>query len=57
MVGIDFKKPVKARLQKAVQMGVLLLNAGLTVVRLLPPLVIDDNQVEKVINVVKEISK
>ncbi len=56
MIGVDFKKPVKDRIQQAVDLGVLFLNAGMTVIRLLPPLIINDNHVEKITNVMKEIA-
>ncbi|MFX1236727.1 MAG: acetylornithine/succinylornithine family transaminase [Promethearchaeota archaeon] len=56
MIGVDFRKPVNDRIQNASDMGVLFLNAGMTVIRLLPPLIINDDQVEKVINVMNEIA-
>jgi acetylornithine/LysW-gamma-L-lysine aminotransferase len=57
MIGVDFKKSVRDRIKNAVSKGVFFLNAGLTVIRLLPPLVINDNQTEKVIKVMWEISQ
>jgi acetylornithine/LysW-gamma-L-lysine aminotransferase len=57
MIGVDFKKPVKGRINNAVTKGVFFLNAGLTVIRLLPPLLISDSQTDKIINVMREISK
>ena len=57
MIGVDFKKPVKERIKNAVSKGVFFLNAGLTVIRLLPPLLINDSQTEKVIKVMREISQ
>ena len=56
MIGVDFKKPVKERIKNAVSKGVFFLNAGLTVIRLLPPLLISDSQTDKVIKVMREIS-
>ena len=56
MIGVDFKKPVKGRINNAVTKGVFFLNAGLTVIRLLPPLLISDSQTNKIINVMREIS-
>ena len=56
MIGVDFKKPVKERINNAVSKGVFFLNAGLTVIRLLPPLLISDSQTDKVIKVMREIS-
>jgi len=57
MIGVDFRKPVRGRINKAVSKGVLFLNAGLTVIRMLPPLVLSDSQTEKVIKVMREISQ
>lgn len=56
MIGIDYRIKVKELIQKAQEQGVLFLNAGLTVIRLLPPLVINENQVDKVLEVLHHIS-
>jgi len=57
MIGIEYKKKTQEMLKKAEEMGVLLLKTGLTVIRVMPPLVINDKQVEKVLNVIQKISK
>jgi len=57
MIGVDFRKPVKDRIEDATKRGVLFLNAGLTVIRLLPPLIINDNHVKRIIDVMQEISR
>ncbi len=51
MLGIDYRLKVKDLIAKAQTQNVLLLNAGMTTIRILPPLVITDPQVEKVLNV------
>ena len=56
MIGIEYKKKTLEMLKKAEEMGVLLLKTGLTVIRILPPLVINDKQLEKVLNVIQKIS-
>lgn len=56
MIGIEYKIKTQEMLKKAEEMGVLLLKTGLTVIRILPPLVINDKQVEKVLNVIQQIS-
>ncbi len=56
MIGIEYKKKTLEMLKKAEEMGVLLLKTGLTVIRILPPLVISDKQVEKVLDVIQKIS-
>ena len=57
MIGIEYRKRVKDLITQAEKKGVLMLNAGITVIRLLPPLLINDSQVEKVLEVVCDISK
>ena len=56
MIGIEYKKKTLEMLNKAEEMGVLLLKTGLTVIRIVPPLVINDKQVEKVLDVIQTIS-
>ncbi|UCD01916.1 MAG: aminotransferase class III-fold pyridoxal phosphate-dependent enzyme, partial [Promethearchaeota archaeon] len=57
MIGIEYKKKTQKILDQAEKMGVLLLKTGLTVVRIVPPLIINDNQVKKVLEVVRKISE
>jgi len=57
MIGIEYKAKTQEMLKKAEQMGVLLLKTGLTTIRIVPPLVINDIQVEKVLDVIHQISK
>jgi acetylornithine/LysW-gamma-L-lysine aminotransferase len=57
MIGVEYKKKVKDMINKAESLRVMVLNAGLTVIRLLPPLVINSNQVETVLDVIKKISE
>ena len=57
MIGIEYRKKTQEMLKKAEEMGVLLLKTGLTVIRIVPPLVINDTQVEKVLEVMFKISE
>ena len=50
MIGIELKEKVTPHLQALLEKGVLALPAGPTVVRLLPPLVISEEQLDTVIN-------
>ncbi len=54
MVGIELKQKVTPYLQAMMTRGVLALPAGLTVMRFLPPLVIEQSDLEKVVQAVKE---
>jgi acetylornithine/LysW-gamma-L-lysine aminotransferase len=55
MVGIELKKKVAPYLQAMEERGVLALPAGMTVIRLLPPLVILPEQFERVLSVLAEV--
>jgi len=55
MLGMELRYDVLNVILKAAQRGVLVLDAGRTVVRLLPPLVINKKQIDRVINVLDEV--
>ena len=55
MIGIELRHKVAAALQAMLERGVIALPAGLTVLRLLPPLVITDEQLERVLHVLREV--
>ena len=54
MLGIELRYDVYGVLLKALNKGVLVIDAGRTVVRLLPPLVITKPQIDRVITVLDE---
>ncbi|MBD3254842.1 MAG: acetylornithine/succinylornithine family transaminase [Candidatus Lokiarchaeota archaeon] len=56
MVGIEYRIRVRDMIKKAEESGVMFLNAGLTTIRLLPPLVLNDSQVDKILEVLHDIS-
>jgi LysW-gamma-L-lysine/LysW-L-ornithine aminotransferase len=55
MVGIELKQKVAPYLQALQERHILALNAGLTTIRLLPPLVITRPQLEHVVMALKEV--
>ena len=55
MVGIELKQKVAPYLKALTERGVLALPAGMTVIRLLPPLVIEKEQLDKVAAALKEV--
>ncbi|MFC1996007.1 aspartate aminotransferase family protein [Chloroflexota bacterium] len=57
MVGIEVKQKVNAYLQSLTALGVLAQPAGLTVIRLLPPLVISKDQIDRVVGALVEVLK
>ena len=57
MIGIEIKQKVAPYLQALTARGVLAQPAGLTVIRLLPPLVITREQIDRVVEAVAEVLK
>ncbi len=55
MVGIEIKQKVAPFLQSLTEHGVLAQPAGLTVIRLLPPLVISKEQIDQVVRALTEV--
>ncbi len=55
MVGIEIKQKVAPYLQVLMQQGVLVLPAGLTTIRFLPPLVIEQSDLQQVIEAVRSV--
>jgi len=55
MVGIEIKQKAAPFLQDLMSRGVLALSAGLTVIRLLPPLVITSAQIDRVVSAIQEV--
>jgi acetylornithine/LysW-gamma-L-lysine aminotransferase len=55
MVGIEIKQKVAPFLQALTARGVLAQPAGLTVIRLLPPLAINEKQIDRVVEALTEV--
>ena len=55
LLGIELKRRVQPYLEALSERGVLALQAGSNVIRLLPPLVITEEQLERVLDVVEEV--
>jgi acetylornithine/LysW-gamma-L-lysine aminotransferase len=55
MLGMELRYDVLTVISKAVNRGVLVLDAGRTVVRLLPPLVINKQQIDRALTVLDEV--
>jgi acetylornithine/LysW-gamma-L-lysine aminotransferase len=55
MLGMELRYDVLSIISKAAQRGVLVLDAGRTVVRLLPPLVISKKQIDRALTVLDEV--
>jgi acetylornithine/LysW-gamma-L-lysine aminotransferase len=55
MLGMELRYDVHNVILKAAEKGVLVLDAGRTVVRLLPPLVIEKEQIDRAVSVLDEV--
>jgi acetylornithine/LysW-gamma-L-lysine aminotransferase len=55
MIGIEMKKKVAPYLRALERGGILALPAGMTVIRLLPPLVITQEQIDRLVTVLAEV--
>jgi predicted acetylornithine/succinylornithine family transaminase/N-acetyl-ornithine/N-acetyl-lysine deacetylase len=55
LLGIELKRRVQPYLEALAERGVLALPAGSNVIRLLPPLVISEDQLDRLLDVVEEI--
>lgn len=55
MIGIELKQKVAPYLQALQDRHIIALNAGLTTIRLLPPLVIDREQIDRVVAALNEV--
>jgi len=57
MIGIDMRFEIMGIILEALEKGVIVLESGKTVVRLLPPLTITEQEAEKVFQVVSDAIK
>ncbi len=55
LLGIELSRHVQPYLEELLERGVLVLQAGPNVIRLLPPLVVTDEQLEHVLDILEEI--
>ena len=54
MIGIELKEKAGPYVQKLMEKGVIVLLAGATVIRLLPPLVITKEEIDTVVQALKD---
>lgn len=55
MQGLEFNKPVGDIINKALEKGLVLINAGTNIIRFLPPLVITKENVDEMISILKAV--
>ena len=54
MQGLEFKEPVAEKIAKALEKGLVLINAGTNIIRIMPPLVITKAHVDEMIGILEE---
>jgi acetylornithine/N-succinyldiaminopimelate aminotransferase len=54
MQGLVFKRPVAETINKALEKGLILINAGTNIIRFVPPLIISKQNVDEMITILKE---
>ena len=54
MQGLVFDKPVNPILTKALEHGLVLINAGTNVIRFVPPLIITEKHVDTMLSILKD---
>jgi acetylornithine/LysW-gamma-L-lysine aminotransferase len=55
MIGIELKEKAGPYVQLLMEKGMIVLLAGATVIRLLPPLVITKEEIDRVLSALKEV--
>lgn len=55
MIGIEFKKDIKTLIDELLIQGLLVIPTGKTVIRLLPPIIINQAQIDQIVQILKEI--
>ena len=55
MIGIEMDIEVKPLLEQGYEHGVLLLNSGPNVLRLLPPYIVTETEIEQLIDILEQI--
>ena len=55
MIGIELKQKVSPYIKTLQERNIIALNAGMTVIRLLPPLVISYEQIDHLVNVLTDV--
>ena len=57
MIGLEFDRPVKDIVKKCLDNGLIVVTAGANVVRMLPPFIIEEKDVDQMINILENVIK
>lgn len=55
MIGLEFSNPIKPYVQKALDKGLVVVTAGPNVIRMLPPFIIEEKDVDEMIRILTEV--
>lgn len=55
MIGLEFVHPIKPYVEKALAKGLVLITAGANVIRMLPPFIIEENDVDEMLAILEEV--
>ena len=54
MQGLVFRNPVNEVIQKALDKGLILINAGTNIIRFVPPLIIEEQHIDEMIEILEQ---
>ena len=55
MQGLEFEKPVGDIILKAIDKGLLLINAGTNIIRFIPPLIVSEKDIDDMVSILEEV--
>ena len=55
MQGLEFDHPVADIINRALEKGVVLINAGTNILRILPPLVVEKSDIDEMIDILEQV--
>ncbi len=55
LIGVELNVPVKSILRQLIDSGILMISAGEKILRLVPPLIIEENQIRETIQALRKI--
>lgn len=55
MIGLEFVHPIKPYVEKALAKGLVIITAGANVIRMLPPFIIEENDVDDMLAIFEEV--
>ena len=54
LLGVECRRPVEPLIDRALQLGLLLISGGTRVLRLCPPLIVDDDEIDRAVAIIGE---